>query len=56
MTTKDDNDAKVIWKEQFGANTVRNQISAFLNPPAQEGERCSRTCRSDPVRSTTSRT
>jgi hypothetical protein len=32
----DENDAKVIWKEQFGANTVRNQISNFLNPPVQE--------------------
>jgi hypothetical protein len=35
----DGNDAKVIWKEQFGANTVRNQISAFLNPPTNpEGD------------------
>lgn len=28
-----DNDAKVIWNDSFAANSVRNQISAFLNPP-----------------------
>ena len=28
----DGNDAKVIWAEQFAANSVRNQISQALNP------------------------
>jgi hypothetical protein len=33
----DENNAKVIWQEQFGANTVRNKISAFLNPAPEAG-------------------